>query len=46
MNLSTVAGLIFTISVTALVIKKSKGKGEDELPGEQLDTPTEATQEA
>jgi carbon starvation protein CstA len=46
MNLSTVAGLIFSLGITVLVIKKSKGKGEDELPGEQQSAPTTATQKA
>ncbi|WP_047045629.1 carbon starvation protein A [Vibrio mexicanus] len=34
MNVSTIAGMIFTLGVTALVIKRSKGKGEDELADE------------
>jgi carbon starvation protein CstA len=44
MNFSTIAGILFTLGVTTLVIKTSKGKGEDELPGEKQDAPNTATQ--
>ncbi|MCW8335191.1 carbon starvation protein A [Vibrio sp. SCSIO 43135] len=35
MNISTIAGIIFTLGVTALVIKRSKGKGELDLDDEE-----------
>ncbi|MGY3568858.1 carbon starvation CstA family protein [Vibrio paucivorans] len=35
MNISTIAGIIFTLGVTALVIKHSKGKGELDLDDEE-----------
>ncbi|NKF52425.1 carbon starvation protein A [Shewanella sp. WXL01] len=36
-DVSTVAGFIFAIVVTGVVFKISKGKGEDELPGEEAE---------
>ncbi|KXF81118.1 carbon starvation CstA family protein [Enterovibrio coralii] len=35
MNISTAAGIIFALGVTGLVIKTSKGKGEDDLADEE-----------
>ncbi|CAM4421431.1 carbon starvation CstA family protein [Vibrio agarivorans] len=43
MNISTIAGMLFSLGVTAFVIKRSKGKGEDALADEekvQADTKT------
>ncbi|MGR5267672.1 carbon starvation CstA family protein [Vibrio astriarenae] len=43
MNISTIAGMVFSLGVTAFVIKRSKGKGEDDLADEekvQADTKT------
>ncbi|USD66707.1 carbon starvation protein A [Vibrio sp. SCSIO 43136] len=39
-NISTIAGIVFAIAVAALVIKTSKGKGEEELPGDKEESPT------
>ncbi len=46
MNISTIVGVVFALGVTALVIKRSKGKGEDELPGEAEDSVKPVTQKA
>lgn len=35
MNVSTVSGILFSLAVTAYVIKKSKGKGETDLADEE-----------
>ncbi|MFM2588944.1 carbon starvation protein A [Vibrio sp. TBV020] len=35
MNVSTVAGILFSLAVTAYVIKVSKGKGETDLPEDE-----------
>lgn len=44
MNVSTIAGILFSLATTAYVIKKSKGKGETDLADE--DKPKVATETA